>query len=444
MTFSLWVTDILQRARSLLWAGTFARNLYIVTGGNVLAQLLLAGFTPLLARLYGPEHIGVFSVIVAAILVAEPIYNLCYYKAIVLVRSAREALMLVALCLVLGGTLCLVLALLLIPSPENIERMLGVAVTGPSVYLILVIVALGVAVQPLEQMLVRRGRFPAIAAARVGEAAVTGGLSSLAGVILPGVSTLLAGYATGRLVRLLSIVHVWKRRWTQRHAVPPASWEMAAGLVKRYRDFPMCRAPQGLLNAISSTLPVVILASAFGPASAGYYAVARKVVALPISVFSSSMGSVIYPRLAAASEERPRLRRLLVNSTVGLAMAGALPFLLIFVCAPDVFQLLFGREWAAAAEYARWLSLWMYMGFINTPCIETIPVLRLQGYYLAYEIAATGVKSSAVVAAILVSRDDLVAVQVLSLAGAGVNLLLVACVIGAAYRPEMAHPKEGE
>src|SRR5690606_33706852 len=62
-----------------------------------------------------------------------------------------------------------------------------------------------------------------------------------------------------------------------------------------YRDFPLYRAPQAVLNAASQSLPILMLTSFFSPSIAGFYTLTRTVLALPATLLGSSVQSVFYP-----------------------------------------------------------------------------------------------------------------------------------------------------
>src|SRR5699024_11812252 len=71
-------------------------------------------------------------------------------------------------------------------------------------------------------------------------------------------------------------------------------------LAKKHRDFPLFRAPEFFLNAVSQGLPVLLLTTFFGPASAGFYTIGRTVLRLPTQLIGKSVGDVFYPRISEA------------------------------------------------------------------------------------------------------------------------------------------------
>src|SRR5699024_9097837 len=74
-------------------------------------------------------------------------------------------------------------------------------------------------------------------------------------------------------------------------------------LAHKHRDFPLYRAPQVTINAISQSLPVLMLASFFGPATAGFYTLSRSVMAAPADLLGNSIGNVFFAQIAEAVNE---------------------------------------------------------------------------------------------------------------------------------------------
>src|SRR5690606_33907739 len=103
------------------------------------------------------------------------------------------------------------------------------------------------------------------------------------------------------------LLHAGLLALAARGSTKPAAGEEGGGeaslaeVARRYRDFPLFRAPQVLVNAASQSLPVVLLAAFFGPATAGFYTLCRTVLGVPSQLIGSSVGDVFYPRIAEAA-----------------------------------------------------------------------------------------------------------------------------------------------
>ena len=82
-----------------------------------------------------------------------------------------------------------------------------------------------------------------------------------------------------------------------------------------------------------------------------------------------------------------------------------------------VFQLFFGEPWRPAGVYAQWLSIWIFLQYINRPAVAAIPALGLQGGLLIYELVSTGTKVLTLWVGFAVYEDPVIAIASFSLAG---------------------------
>ena len=133
-------------------------------------------------------------------------------------------------------------------------------------------------------------------------------------------------------------------------------------LARRHRDFPLYRAPQVTLNALSQSLPVLLLAAFFGTAAAGHYSLAASVLAAPMVLLAKSVNDVFYPHVASAVNRGEPITASLAKTTLVMAAVGLVPFGAMVVLGPWLFALLFGDPWWQAGEYARWMAVWLYKG----------------------------------------------------------------------------------
>jgi O-antigen/teichoic acid export membrane protein len=192
-----------------------------------------------------------------------------------------------------------------------------------------------------------------------------------------------------------------------------------------YRDFPFYRAPQAFINKLSHGLPVLMLAMFFSPASAGFYSIARTALALPSILIGKSVSDVFYPRFTEADRRDEDRFSILLRANLALAGVGLLPFSVVILFGPWLFAVVFGSEWINAGEYARWLSLWMYFVFINPPNLSAIAVMRMQRFYLIYEIISIVLRVLALLSGYLLLSSDLFSVGAFSIVGAALNIFLI-------------------
>src|SRR5699024_12088955 len=93
-----------------------------------------------------------------------------------------------------------------------------------------------------------------------------------------------------------------------------------------------------------------------------------------------------YPIIAQAANNKEDLTAIIKKGTLVLAVVGIFPYGLIILFGPFLFSFVFGSDWVTAGEYARWIALGSYFGFINKPSVKSLPVLSAQRFHLIYTI----------------------------------------------------------
>lgn len=389
-------------------------------------------FAPLITRLYGPEAYGLQGVFMSVVGLVGAVSALGYPTAIVLPRSDDDARELVRLSIYIGVGTSLVAAVLIAFFGNAILSVLNAQEIGELIYLVPVAMFIGVLGSALGQWLIRKQAFGLTA--RYGVFTIT--LLSVAktglGYVHPSALVLILTNIVGGLVGTALTFIGWLRQKTK--LIEPSSavgaptvsiWRVAA----QHRDFPLLRTPQNLINGLSQSLPVLLLASLFGSAAAGQYTIALSVLAVPATLVGGSVMSVFYPRINEALHNGENAQSLIIRATLGMALTGGLPYLIVALAGPMLFPFVFGDKWDAAGHYAQWLAPWLFLQFINKPAVAAIPALRLQGGLLIYELFSTGTKVIALWIGFSFFEDDVTSVALFSIAGIVAYVWLILWVI---------------
>ncbi len=403
----------------------FIRNVTVVASGTVIAQVIAMLSIPIIARIYGPESIGILGVFVAITAIVTKISGLTYPVAIVLPNKDEEAKILVKASIYLSFVIAFLTLTILIFYREPIASLFNLEEIESYLFFIPLIIIFSVLYQVSEQWLIRLQKFKLTAKAMIYKSIIENLSKIGVGLYHPVAYVLISITAFSYLLHTLLIVSHLKYKFSRSTLnIKDNAGEMVR-LLKVYKDFPLYRAPQELVNGISSSLPILLLASFFGPAYAGFYTISKKVLHVPTNLLSKSIGDVFYPRITQAANKREHVANLLFKATMGLAIVGIIPFGIVFMFGPWLFGLVLGEDWIQAGEYARWLSIWLYFGFINRPTTKTIPVLKLQGLFLFYEILTTLIRAGALFIGFIIFNDDLIAIILLCMIAALSNVILI-------------------
>ena len=407
------------------------RNVAVVAGGTAVAQAITIAATPFITRLYGPEAFGLLGVFNSLVVALIPLSCLGYETAIVIPKSDREARALVRLSSILtvGGTV--VLAIAALAGYNRVGDLVGLGAS--SWYLLLVpaaLLAAGVA-EILSHWLIRVERFQSLARVTISQSTLVSGAGIGLGFFWPSAVVLIAVSTARHFFRMLRLAALTRRdlrgSWFGR---PGADEPPVACVARRYRDFPLLELPRVFAVRIGDAAPTLILAALFGPAFAGFYELARRIVKLPSSLLAHSISQVYRSRAARAVHDGRDLSRDLLRISGSLLLLGVIPYGLISVFGPSLFAMAFGPQWDPAGHVARWLALWYLVHVAVRPGIQVLKVTRHLLFNLEWAVVTNVVKLAALTAAALVTRDPIVAIAVYAIVAIGADVVLIV----AAYR----------
>jgi len=413
-------------------SSAFAKNVAMIAGGTAAAQAISMAFAPVITRLYGPEAFGVMGTFVAIAAVVTPVAALTYPIAIILPKNDADALGLARLSLLIAAGITLFMGLLILVFQGQIIELLNLQTITSFILLIPLFMLFSACLQVAQQWLIRKKEFGITARVNVATTFIENSAKAVFGLINP-VAAMLVVIATlgGALKAGLLVLGARKAPQINGENVPSHVTPLRE-LAKRHWDFPFLRAPQEFINAVSLSLPVLLLASFFGPAAAGFYSIGKRVLSLPSSLIARSVGTVFYPRITEAAHRGENLTRLIMKATLALGTIGVAPFGLAVLFGPWLFGFVFGAEWVIAGEYARWIALWSFFAFINRPSMAAIPVLSLQGFLLGYEVVSIIMRVAALGVGFYIFSSDIYAVAIYSLVSVLLNFCLVYVTIYAA------------
>ncbi len=404
----------------------FIRNVITVAFGSVGAQAITMALMPVVTRLYSPEAFGVLGAFAGIITVLMPVAALTYPMAIVLPKSDRDAIGLAKLSLKLALITSVIVALALTLFGGEIAHLLNA--TDAQSYLLLVPVAMFFSAihQVTEQLGFRFHQFRWSAKAALLQSTLINTSKVAIGYYYP------TGFALVSLQTITAATHgmfIWLgiRTTVERQVKKDyISKSTSAGdLVKTYSDFAKFRAPQVLINAISQSLPVLMLATFFGTVAAGYFALARTAVGIPSALLGKAVGDVFYPKISAAASNDEELYPLVKKAVLLLSAAGVIPFSVVIIFGPLLFSLVFGSEWETAGEYARWLAVWMFFMYINSPAVKSIAVVEKQELHLLFTCITVAIRAASLYLGYSLYNDEILAIAVFSTLSAILNVLLI-------------------
>jgi O-antigen/teichoic acid export membrane protein len=354
----------------------FRRNVATLLGGTALAQAIPLLAAPMLARMYTPEQFGALALLLA---VANPISLVVagrYELTVVLPRSDERANILARLGLVLAVIVSFLTGcLLLLLRTPLADRLGGSAALLPLLLAPPLFAMMGF-FQPLNNWLIRKQAFRAMG---VNKMVQTTGIT-LISLVLGWWSVrngLLWGYLGGWAAYVMVGLVQVHRTGFRFHPLDVAAMREAS---RDHRDFPLYNTLPALLQTLTLSLPVFVMVRLFGEDATGQLNLCRQTIFLPVTFFATTWMQVYAQRASHTVGERdpvlPGLRGSLLALTV---MASGLALTLI-LAGPELFGMVFGKDWTEAGLFARILAVPIALQFITTPLTVLLPPLgRIKG-----------------------------------------------------------------
>lgn len=382
---------MLKKLKSLLPKNQFARGVSVLVGGTASSQLLMVLAAPLLTRLYTPEDFGLLAVYVGLLALFAVIASLRYQLAIPLPVSDQEAANVVVLSLVcvLGTTL--LSALLMFFAGDRLANALDVPQLGSYLWLLPVGVLFVGTYQVFNYWAVRHRNFKGIAGTRIKQSLTTL-VVQIAGFKL-GAVALVAGQACGQGMGSYSLAKSALARPELKQWQWSAVWDAA----KRYRHFPYFDTWASFFNTAGVQLPPLLFAALFSAGAAGLYALANRVLAMPMSIIGDAVGKVFFAN-GAEAYRKGTLGSLVLNVHQKLAVLAMPPALVLIVAGPQLFALIFGAQWQQAGEFTRWMAPWLYLVFITSPLSTLFSIMEKQRQGLVFQVFLVTLRVAAILA----------------------------------------------
>ncbi|MBS9404060.1 oligosaccharide flippase family protein [Halomonas sp. TRM85114] len=410
----------------------FARNVAIVASGTAGAQAITLAFTPIITRLYSPEAFGVLGTFTSILVVLAPVAALSYPIAIVLPKRDVDAVGLAELSIGIAVAMSLLVSLILMLFKAPIVNTFNLQAVEPFILLLPLAMLFSAAMAVMSQWVIRKKLFKLKAKVAVLQALWINSAKAGIGLFSPLSAVLIVLATLGSALHALMLWAAVRKSSDGQMEVAKQSKDTDSpgrALAWRHRDFAYYRTPQIMLNAASESMPVLMLASFFGPAAAGFYALAKMALVVPSQLIGQSVADVFYPKFVETLHDGKNGKSIILKACISLLVIGVFPYLIIVFTGPVMFSFIFGSTWEMSGSYSQWMAVWLLVVMVSRPIISTIPVLGLQKQFLIFEVLALAIRGAAIFIGYAFFASAISAVAFFSLANVAIYVFLTVYVI---------------
>lgn len=373
--------ELTQRLRG--WSQDHVlRNTATLALGAGGAKVLAFVVTPIITRIYSPEHFGVLALFTAVVLIGAPLANLRFSVAIPLPKHNLLAINVFVLGLLCTGIVSVGLFALLLVCHEQILAALSMDALSVYWWLIPVSIAGTSLFELLSLWATRVGAFKAMAASQMRQTLVGSATKIVFG--LAGFKPL--GLIVGQTLQQVGGAELLFRSF--RGSMVSTRTDVSIRRLRRawrvFSNMPMQRMPAQLVLRFSMQAPLIFVAALYSADITGQLGLALTALALPVSLLGTTAANAYYSEVAKLGRKKAsdvlRLTRSITKRMVGLAI---IPAGLLILLGPRLFTLVFGDQWLLAGQFSQCMAIYMLAQFASAPIVNALSVFGRQAQFLA-------------------------------------------------------------
>lgn len=312
----------------------------------------------ILARLLTPADFGLVAVVMALIAVVQIFSDAGVSNAIIhfqdIAAEEYDSLYWLNVCV------SAILSLLLIIASRWIGLLYAQPMLGPLLMIAAFTVFVGALGQQLRILAQKNLRFVDLARVELGGACVGSVIAVALAVLGARAYSLLIGNL-GAVAATTSLAWLYlSDGWRPDRRM---HWRE----IRRFVEFGAYTIGNNLANALNSQIDVLLGARLLGAQSIGLYSVPKDLSLRLAGTINPIVTEVSLPLMAGMQRDKPLLKRLYLQMMRMTASVTFPAYVALAVFAPEVVEVVLGREWQSAAPLLRILSCWALLRSIGNP-----------------------------------------------------------------------------
>lgn len=358
----------------------YVKNILTMMTGAFISQLILIAGSLVITRIYTPEDLGIIALFLSIANILTVISTVQYQHAVILPKNNNDAYNLAFYTCVIVIVFCVILTIIIYPLIEKISIFFGQNEFELWLYWLPPMIILNAFFYIFRSWLIRVKNFKQITSATIFKSLILNLVIISGGIYSKDPIYFLIGNLLAQLFETFFLFSKIKREKII------SNTKVVNKILSRYSNFPKYQLPSALVNNYTSQNPIILLNFFFGTSTIGYFALTRRVLALPIKLIANTTKEV-YKQKATEEFNRFGNCKKSFNQTFKLLFISSfVPLIILFFLSPFIFSFLFGPEWEKSGIYARYLLIMFCLQFSVSPLSYTLFIRDRQKYDLYWQI----------------------------------------------------------
>lgn len=336
------------------------KNIFVIFGGSLLAQIISLLSLPLLTRLYSAESFGLYSSVLAISSILLIVSMGRYEQSLIQINKISEKHVMFVCAL-----------LLLIAFFSLISLLAQFALSKFEKYNYVPIIVLFYGIYTLfEKKINSESGFSILSKQKLIKTLCEAGVAISIALTIEVDFGLIIGLLVGLSVSILYMLLLGERIKFEDFKLYKAKL-----LLNKYSSFPKYNMPHAMVNTAVSYLPIIAIPYFFDNKVLGFYALAMKLLQTPLSLLSMAIFNVVAPKIANDLSSRKYDYKPLLYIFFGqVALVLMIIGIMIVLPGERLFSIVFSDKWSKSYDMMKMMLPWVLMTFIAMPfsCVTNI------------------------------------------------------------------------
>jgi O-antigen/teichoic acid export membrane protein len=374
--------------------------------------LIAIAASPILTRVYSPENFNIFGLYLGISAILGAVTTGRYEMAILLPKKDNDAVNVLGLSILVSMIVSSLIFLFLVIIKFSNKSILEHTVLGSFIFLIpLSTLILGI-YSSLNYWNNRRKNYNILSSGRIIYSLLVVLITIMLGFTILINGGLIFGTILGQglaAIFLISIIIIREKSYLKK-----INYTKIRLLSKRYFKFPKFLIAGHLMNTSSSQLPLILFSSYFISPVGGFFLLTQRVISLPISIISSSIGDVFRQQASLDYAQNKNCTELYLSTFRKLVFISIIPFIAFYFSAPILFETVFGESWRKSGEFAQILVPMFFLQFVTSPLSNMFIIAEKQELDLLWQLFLFMSVLLSLSLGIFIFKDEFIAVALFS------------------------------
>lgn len=362
----------------ILW-----RDIILMGGGTVLAQMINILVQPILTRIISPDDLGVYTFIISLATIIIPIASLKLDMLIVSAKDDEYAQYITDLSIIINLLVAIVYFFVIF---------IGYNATDTNLFnkygYIIYLVPLLVLTNGLRFLFIsynnRYKKYKLITGIAILRETGRAVIQVFSGLVSGGVLGLVLGYALSPLIGLRLQMKNYISKFKNRKAL---NLEITKKILNNEgKRQILYLVPAQFLNSFSASLITISITALFEARALGYYSMGVRILDIPILFISSNVSKVCYQKISENVNNNLPVSNIIRQLILVLFVVSFSGFVLLYLIAPIFTEIIFGEGYSIAGTYIRCLCIMYAIRLVATSFAGVYTIFNKQRFELILNI----------------------------------------------------------